>query len=477
MPNTTQQYWCDNQTTGAFQLTISTNAQASPPELEQGETAIFYSDSVDVINAVNATTISLPLSVVQGGTGANNPTDARNNLEAAHDELVLEAGDGLIGGGDLTVSPRTFAVGAGTGIGVNADDVELDFTGIPTATAAAGDFFAFQDIDDSDAIKKTTFSSIPTSQLVDSSGNVRVSAELLGVAQLRSDGNTDGEVRALVGTHQDGTIRWGLGQPTTSFDFVIENQMTGGAIELRSGPSSSIDLLPGATLRLIASILPGIVDVFADGATDTEQHLIQLKDSGGNIKGTWGWTSTEAKMHIENLINGQDFELRGENFGGSPRTYFFADPDAETTYLYGGNLPGIGAQDRTAAGASTGGVVIDSVANPFPVGFNVIPGRTITTNQTMDDDFIGRMWEKASGGAIIITLPSDANIPNGATIMVANIDTENLSVNAGGGVTLRWFDGSTSGGVIGNRTVASGGVVTIRKSNLTNFQIWGNGIS
>jgi hypothetical protein len=48
VPNTTQQYWCDNQTTGAFALTISTPAQATPPELEQGETAIFYSNAVDV---------------------------------------------------------------------------------------------------------------------------------------------------------------------------------------------------------------------------------------------------------------------------------------------------------------------------------------------------------------------------------------------------------------------------------------------
>ena len=80
VPNTTQQYWCENQTTGAFQLTISTPAQVSPPELEQGETAIFSCDAVNITNAVNATSISLPLSVVQGGTGATNPTAARNTL-------------------------------------------------------------------------------------------------------------------------------------------------------------------------------------------------------------------------------------------------------------------------------------------------------------------------------------------------------------------------------------------------------------
>ena len=87
------------------------------------------------------------------------------------------------------------------------------------------------------------------------------------------------------------------------------------------------------------------------------------------------------------------------------------------------------------------------------------------------------MWEKTAGGAITITLPNDSNIPSGSTIMVANEDTENISINAGGGVTLRWFDGSTSGGATGNRTLASGGVVTIRKSNNTEYYIWGNGLS
>ena len=331
VPNTTQQYWCDNQTTGAFALTISTSAQVSPPELEQGETAIFYSDSVNVINAVNATSISLPLSVVQGGTGANNPTDARNNLEAAHDELDLIAGGGLIGGGTLEAD-RTFAVGAGIGVGVNPDDVFLDFTTLSSVAPAAGDFIAFQDIDDTDITKRATITDIVgnTSQLVDSAANVRVTAELLGAAQVRSDGNVDAEIRVLEFAHSDGTPRALIGQPTASINLIIANLMTGGAINLTSGPSSSITLNPAGILRLIASVIPSNVDFFADGNSDTEPHLFQFKDFNGNVKGSLGWTSTEAKMHIQNLINGQEFELRGDDFGGNPRTYFLADPDANT---------------------------------------------------------------------------------------------------------------------------------------------------
>jgi len=429
VPSTVQQYWVDNSTTGAFSLFVKTLPQAgSGVEVFQGGRQIVYCDGADVVDA-DTSQFPVPLPVVSGGTGAT----------AIADWPVVK---------DLAVD-----------------------------TPAPGDFFVFQDIDDSDQNKKGTLGTFPASQLVDSGGNVRVSAELLGLMQLRSDGNTDGEIRTMVGTHQDGTIRWGVGQPTISTDLIIENLMVGGDIEIRSGPASPVTLYAAGTLRVVASSLAGQVDVFADGNTDTEAHYIQLKDSSGNIKGSWGWTATQTRMHIQNLINGQDFELRGENFGGQPRTYLFADPDAETTFLYAGNLPGIGAQDRTAAGASTGGVVVDSQSNPFPVGFNVIPGRTISTNQTLDDDWIGRMWEKATGGAITITLPNDTNIPQGATIMLGNIDTENISINQGGGVTLRWFDGTTTSGLIGNRTLASGGVATIRKSNNTNFQIWGVGLS
>jgi hypothetical protein len=49
----------------------------------------------------------------------------------------LTAGSGLTGGGDLSAD-RTFAVGAGTGITVNADDVEVKYGAI-AGTAAQGD--------------------------------------------------------------------------------------------------------------------------------------------------------------------------------------------------------------------------------------------------------------------------------------------------------------------------------------------------
>jgi len=139
VPDTTQQYWCDNQTTGAFVLSIGTNAQGSPPTLDPGTTAIFYANAVEVIDAVNAVSVSFPILISQGGTGATNAADARTNLDVPQTADVVpvtrlvDSGAGMTGGGALS-GDLTLDIGQGDGIAVNADDIEVD---IPSLTQAA----------------------------------------------------------------------------------------------------------------------------------------------------------------------------------------------------------------------------------------------------------------------------------------------------------------------------------------------------
>lgn len=54
--------------------------------------------------------------------------DTTSTRNTDHSAVVLTAGAGLTGGGDITAS-RTFAVGAGTGITVNADDIAVTGAG------------------------------------------------------------------------------------------------------------------------------------------------------------------------------------------------------------------------------------------------------------------------------------------------------------------------------------------------------------
>lgn len=82
VPTTTQQYWVSNQTSGSYTLGIRTAGQASPGvTVAQNARAILYCDGTDVVDA-DTSTIGIPLSVAQGGTGSTTASGARTNLGA-----------------------------------------------------------------------------------------------------------------------------------------------------------------------------------------------------------------------------------------------------------------------------------------------------------------------------------------------------------------------------------------------------------
>ena len=55
------------------------------------------------------TQLTSPLAVVDGGSGGNTAAAARSNFAAAWTGLIITAGAGLTGGGDLT-NDRTLAI-------------------------------------------------------------------------------------------------------------------------------------------------------------------------------------------------------------------------------------------------------------------------------------------------------------------------------------------------------------------------------
>jgi hypothetical protein len=78
VPATVQQYWVDNQTTGAYVFTVKTPAGLGVA-LASGERAILYSDGTDVLRA-DTSGVSYPIAVAQGGTGATTAGAALINL-------------------------------------------------------------------------------------------------------------------------------------------------------------------------------------------------------------------------------------------------------------------------------------------------------------------------------------------------------------------------------------------------------------
>jgi hypothetical protein len=95
-------------TGGATAAIARTNlGLASGATTTVGTMAVQNDGSVNITGG-NITGIT-PLPVTSGGTGANSPTGARFNLNAASQNTQIYAGAGLAGGGDLTTD-RTLAI-------------------------------------------------------------------------------------------------------------------------------------------------------------------------------------------------------------------------------------------------------------------------------------------------------------------------------------------------------------------------------
>ena len=81
VPATIQQYWVDNETTGAYTLSIATATQAVPIPIVQNSRLITYCDGSNVVQASASTAVTagvIPIS--QGGTGATTASAAIINL-------------------------------------------------------------------------------------------------------------------------------------------------------------------------------------------------------------------------------------------------------------------------------------------------------------------------------------------------------------------------------------------------------------
>jgi len=88
VPATVQQYWVDNQTTGAYTLTISPSGGGAGFNIAQGSRAILYCDGTNVLNAATQG-ISVPLTIAEGGTGATTVSAARINLGGTSTGIAL----------------------------------------------------------------------------------------------------------------------------------------------------------------------------------------------------------------------------------------------------------------------------------------------------------------------------------------------------------------------------------------------------
>jgi hypothetical protein len=108
VPDTVQQYWVYNNTTGgSFTLRVRTSAQTPGVSVTRGSRAILYCNGSEVVDAETGG-IAVPVPIADGGTGATTASAARINLGGtsvgiavftAVDQAAAQAAIGVTGGG------------------------------------------------------------------------------------------------------------------------------------------------------------------------------------------------------------------------------------------------------------------------------------------------------------------------------------------------------------------------------------------
>lgn len=130
VPSTIQQYWITNATTGTGLLFVRTSGGA-PTQVNRNAKGIYYCDGTEMVLASDPTSLTTPIVITDGGTGANNADQARTNLGISSfaDPLVRAAN---------AASARTILVAAASGANNDITSLTGLTTPVPVASGGTG---------------------------------------------------------------------------------------------------------------------------------------------------------------------------------------------------------------------------------------------------------------------------------------------------------------------------------------------------
>ena len=395
---------------------VIASASASPNiilggELQTGHNITGSSVTTGSFGNVNAlrsiTAADISASVIQASQGTIDIHSlsgyvANENID--HSSVTITAGSGLTGGGDIT-STRTLAVGAGTGVTVNANDVAIG-----QAVAA---------------------SSTPTFAGLTLTGNL-ISDSIISGSRIATTGQITGStISASVVQATQGTINH-----DSLAGFVANEHINHTSVDITAGAgltgggdiSSTRTLAVGAGTGITVNANDVAIGQAVSTTSDVKfANITGSIISGSSLLGVVG-TATQGTINHDSLSG------------------FVADEHVahgDVTITAGAGLTGGGtiASTRTLAVGAGTGVTVN--ANDVAIGQAVS-----TTSNVLFANITGSIISGSSLLGVVGTATQGTIDHDGLANFVANehIDHSAVSVTAG--------DGLTGGGTIAaNRTI------------------------
>lgn len=234
-------------------------------------------------------------------------TSVDGTISAENVTGTVTAGNGLIGGG---VGDVTIAVGAGSGLAVNANDVSVDIAGQTHVQAVLDDEVMIADISDNNAIRKVTVRDIAVLGAIPGGINTEIQFNSDGIFEGDSGFTTDGAGSLnIVGDldvdniNLDGNT---ISSTDTNGNVVIDPNGT-GYLDVNSD-AKFVDANGDMTISGATFSTDSSSDVFTftvPAGASTPHYLFTQSGAGSsdmpfNIEGTLA----SAELFIENNANG-----------------------------------------------------------------------------------------------------------------------------------------------------------------------------
>lgn len=288
VPPTVQQYWIDNATTGAYTLTLKT-ASGTGVAVTQGARGIYYCDGTNFVDA-DTSTVSLPVSAANGGTGivsytagdllyASSPSNLAKLSDVAVGNALLSGGVGMAPAyGKIGLSTHVTGVlpiaNGGTGASDAAGARANLGVGSVTSVAVSGGTTGLT----------TSGGPITSSGTITIAGTLGVANGGTGATSLTSGylvkGNGTSAVSASVVYESAGNIGIGTSSPTVKLD-VIGSVNMGATLTTGTGVSTGdVQLELGANRTGNGNTY---MDWHATAGTDFESRIIRYGGANGGM--------------------------------------------------------------------------------------------------------------------------------------------------------------------------------------------------